>query len=291
MTFFNRLKNRAFDALVKKSEKSQSGMEKLFSMLKEHPELASGCFCDDATWGKMTYMDCCAAIQKAVKLGVHAVEFDPAFDLSKPFCLRYKAKKGSAAPIVFISNVTDEVPPLSMRFDVFMMPADLDTVAYMMTRVWWLTLLSQKFKDPALAKEAIQAQLNSLRDRITQAIVQTRRSLRPELFYGQTSVNNYQQGLVGIAEKVVGLGPLEARCVVDEVHQYLLSIVCRQNTAVNCTPARTSIKAYLALMGNQPPKVVSDFITTYHSASDFAETCQELWQLYPAAPQLAVEGD
>ncbi len=291
MSFFNRLKNRAFDALVKKSEKSQSGMEKLLSKLKEHPELASGCFCDDATWGKMPYMDCCAAIQKAVKLGVHTVEFDPAFDLSKPFSLRYKAKKASAAPVVFIGNVTDQVAPLSMRFDVFVMPADLDGIAYLMTRTWWLTLLGQRFKDPAKAKEAIQEQLTNLQDRITQAIIKTRRGLHPELFQGKMSVNQYQQGLIDIAEKDIGLEPLEARCVVDELHQYLLSIVCRQNAAVNCSPERTSIKAYRVLTGNQPAKIVSDFIATYHASADFASMCQELWQLYPAAPQLAMEGD
>ena len=292
MSFLERVKTAAFEKLLQKSEKSQNGFDQLIIKLKKHPELASGCFCDDATWDKLSYKQCCDAIQKAVKLQIHEIQFDPEFDLDKPFKMVYRRKEGSAAPIIFIANVADEVPPMGMRFDVKIMPEDIETIAYMMTRVWWLTMLSGKYSNATKAKEVIETKLHQLQDDVTQLLISLRRQLSPEVFSENPPLtDDYQQWLFETIRKATGGKTSIARCAVDEMHQYLMATVCRQNVAVNCTPLRTSMKAYLALIKKQPPSLVQNFIATFHSTPDFADACKELWQHYPSTQEIYIDPD
>ena len=292
MSFLERVKTAAFETLLRKSEKSQNGFDQLIAKLKKHPELASGCFTDDETWNKLTYKQCCDAIQKAVKLQIHEIQFDPQFDLDKPFKMVYRRKEGSAAPIIFIANAGDEVPLMGMRFDVKIMPGDIETVAYLMTRVWWLTMLSGKYGNANKAKEVIEAQLRSLQEDVTYLLTSLRRILTSEVFTENPSLtDDYQQWLFETIRKITACKTGIARCAVDELHQYLMATVCRQSAAVNCTPVRTSMKAYSVLTGKQPPSLVQNFIATYHSNPDFAEACNELWQHFPSTPEIFIPAD
>lgn len=292
MSFLESIKQKAFEKLVAKSEKSQAGMDQLVQKLKKHPALASGCFCKDEDWDKLSYQECCDAIRKAVKLGVHEIQFHPDFDLDKPFKMVYRRKEGTAVPIVFIANVDKEVPAMGMRFDVKIMPGDIEIVAYLMTRVWWLTMLSGKFKDPAKAKAEIEKQLHLLQDDVTQLLLTLRRALNNCLFSDSKPTNdNYQEWLVGLALKTTACKKAIARCGVDELHQYLMAVLCRQNVLVNCTPLRTSMKAYTALTDKVPSSMVQNFLATYHSNKDFAEACEELWQHFPSPEEIPLEVD
>lgn len=254
MSFLERVKTAAFEKLLQKSEKSQSSFDQLITKLKKHPELASGASVTTLL-GTTFYKQCCDAIQKAVKLQIHEIQFDPEFDLDRPFKMIYRRKEGSAAPIIFIANAGDEVPPMGMRFDVKIMPGDIETIAYMMTRVWWLTMLSGKYSNATKAKEAIETKLHQLQDDVTQLLISLRRQLSPEVFSDNPPLtDDYQQWLLETICKVIGSKTSIARCAVDEMHQYLMATVCRQNVAVNCTPLRTSMK-YMTLTGKQPPSL------------------------------------